>query len=58
MVDPLKVVPIISIEGYSNASAVLMCKKLGIMSFNNKVNLAQVKDEKYLKGFTSGVMTY
>jgi leucyl-tRNA synthetase len=57
MVDPYQVVPIISIEGYGDASAVFMCEKLGITSFNDKVKLAQAKDETYLKGFTSGVMT-
>ncbi|KAL7478746.1 hypothetical protein ACHAW6_004502 [Cyclotella cf. meneghiniana] len=57
MVDPFEVVPIISIEGYGDASAVFMCEKLGITSFNDKVKLAQAKDETYLKGFTSGVMT-
>mmetsp|Transcript_26852 Transcript_26852/g.57098 ORF Transcript_26852/g.57098 Transcript_26852/m.57098 type:complete len:1117 (-) Transcript_26852:148-3498(-) len=58
MVDPFEVVPIISIEGYGDASAVFMCEKLGITSFNDKAKLAQAKDETYLKGFTSGVMTY
>ena len=57
MVEPFEVVPIISIEGYGDASAVFMCEKLGITSFNDKVKLAQAKDETYLKGFTSGVMT-
>jgi leucyl-tRNA synthetase len=56
MVD-YPVVPIISIEGYGDASAVYMCEKLGITSFNDKAKLAQAKDETYLKGFTSGVMT-
>mmetsp|Transcript_7711 Transcript_7711/g.15459 ORF Transcript_7711/g.15459 Transcript_7711/m.15459 type:complete len:1116 (-) Transcript_7711:969-4316(-) len=57
MVEPFEVVPIISIEGYGDASAVTMCEKLGITSFNDKVKLAQAKDETYLKGFTIGVMT-
>mmetsp|Transcript_12919 Transcript_12919/g.27866 ORF Transcript_12919/g.27866 Transcript_12919/m.27866 type:complete len:1110 (-) Transcript_12919:141-3470(-) len=58
MVEPFEVVPIISIEGYGDASAVFMCEKLGIKSFNDKAKLAQAKDETYLKGFTIGVMTY
>lgn len=57
MVDPFKVVPIISIEGYGESSAVFMCEKLKIKSFNDKAKLTQAKDETYLKGFTSGVMT-
>ena len=58
MVEPFEVVPIIHIEGYGDASAVFMCEKLKITSFNDKVKLAQAKDETYLKGFTIGVMTY
>jgi len=58
MVEPFDVVPIISIEGYGDASAVFMCEKLKISSFNDKSKLAQAKDETYLKGFTIGVMTY
>ena len=57
MVMPYKVVPIISIEGYGEASAVFMCEKLKIKSFNDKAKLTQAKDETYLKGFTMGVMT-
>lgn len=57
MVAPYEVVPIISIEGYGDASAVYMCEKLKIQSFNDKAKLAQAKDETYLKGFTIGVMT-
>jgi leucyl-tRNA synthetase len=56
MVDDFKVVPIIEIEGYGDASAVFMCEKLNIKSANDKVKLAQAKDETYLKGFTSGIM--
>jgi len=58
MVEPFDVVPIISIEGYGDASAVFMCEKLKIKSFNDRAKLAQAKDETYLKGFTMGVMTY
>jgi leucyl-tRNA synthetase len=58
MVVPFSVVPIISIEGYGEASAVFMCEKLKITSFNDKAKLTQAKDETYLKGFTMGVMTY
>ncbi|EJK47646.1 hypothetical protein THAOC_33620 [Thalassiosira oceanica] len=57
MVEPFEVVPIISIEGYGDASAVFMCEKLKIASFNDKAKLTQAKDETYLKGFTIGVMT-
>jgi leucyl-tRNA synthetase len=57
MVMPYQVVPIISIEGYGDASAVFMCEKLKIKSFNDKAKLTQAKDETYLKGFTIGVMT-
>lgn len=35
-----------------------MCEKLKIKSFNDKVKLAQAKDETYLKGFNLGVMTF
>lgn len=56
MLDPFDVVPIISIEGYGDASAVFMCEKLKIKSFNDKAKLAQAKDETYLKGFNFGVM--
>jgi leucyl-tRNA synthetase len=57
MVLPYEVVPIISIEGYGDASAVFMCEKLKIKSFNDKAKLQQAKDETYLKGFNLGVMT-
>lgn len=57
MVMPFQVVPIIEIPGYGNASAEFMCKKLKISSFNDTSKLAQAKDETYLKGFTSGIMT-
>ncbi|KAG7358587.1 leucyl-tRNA synthetase [Nitzschia inconspicua] len=57
MVLPYEVVPIISIEGYGDASAVFMCEKLKIKSFNDKAKLQQAKDETYLKGFTLGIMT-
>jgi len=58
MVLPYEVVPIISIEGYGEASAVFMCDKLKIKSFNDKAKLTRAKDETYLKGFTMGIMTY
>jgi leucyl-tRNA synthetase len=56
MVLPFEVVPIITIEGYGDASAVFMCEKLKITSPNDKAKLTQAKDETYLKGFTIGVM--
>lgn len=57
MVLPFQVVPIISIEGYGEASAVFMCEKLKIKSFNDTAKLTQAKDETYLKGFNFGIMT-
>ena len=57
MVLPYEVVPIIFIEGYGDASAEFMCKKLKIKSPNDKAKLTQAKDETYLKGFTLGIMT-
>jgi leucyl-tRNA synthetase len=56
MVEPFQVVPIIHIEGYGDASAVFMCEKLNIKSFNDKAKLQQAKDETYLKGFNFGIM--
>jgi leucyl-tRNA synthetase len=56
MVVPFEVVPIISIEGYGDASAKFMCEKLKIKSPNDTAKLKQAKDETYLKGFTMGVM--
>jgi len=57
MVLPYDIVPIISIEGYGDASAEFMCKKLKIKSPNDKAKLTKAKDETYLKGFTIGVMS-
>ena len=58
MVLPYEVVPIISIEGYGDASAKFMCEKLKIKSPNDREKLKEAKDETYLKGFTMGVMTF
>jgi len=56
MVLPYEVVPIITIEGYGEASAVFMCNKLKIKSFNDTKKLQTAKDETYLKGFNFGIM--
>ena len=56
MVKPFEVVPIINIPGFGDTSAVYMCEKLKIKSYNEADKLAKAKDETYLKGFTSGVM--
>jgi leucyl-tRNA synthetase len=56
MIEPYEVVPIIEIPGYGDKSAVYMCEKLKISSFNDKAKLAQAKDETYLKGFNFGIM--
>jgi len=57
MVEPFAVVPIISVEGYGEACAVTVCERLKIKSSKDTAKLAQAKDETYLKGFTSGIMT-
>lgn len=56
MVDPYDVVPIISIEGYGDKSAVFMCDKLDIKSTKDTEKLKAAKDEVYLKGFYEGIM--
>jgi len=57
MVEPYDVVPIIEIPGYGNKSAEYMCEKLKISSYKDKAKLTEAKDETYLKGFTTGIMT-
>ena len=57
MVDPYDVIPIIQIDGYGPACAEDVCNKLKIKSSNDTAKLLQAKEETYLKGFTSGVMT-
>jgi len=56
MVNPFQVVPIISIPGYGDASAVFMCEKLKIKSSKDTAKLQKAKDETYLKGFTAGIL--
>jgi leucyl-tRNA synthetase len=56
MVLPYEVVEIIEIPGYGRAAAVTLCQKMGIKSQNDKIKLAQAKEEVYLKGFYEGVM--
>ena len=57
MVESFKPVPIIDIPGYGDMSAVTMCEKLDIKSSKDKDKLKTAKDEVYLKGFYTGVMT-
>jgi leucyl-tRNA synthetase len=56
MVDPFAVVPIIEIEGYGTASAVVMCDRLNIKSPKDTEKLKIAKDEVYLKGFYEGIL--
>ena len=57
MTEPFKPVPIIDIPGYGDMSAVTMCERLDIKSSKDKDKLKTAKDEVYLKGYYTGVMT-
>ena len=57
MTEPFQPVPIIDIPGYGDMSAVTMCERLDIKSSKDKDKLKTAKDEVYLKGYYTGVMT-
>eukprot|EP00736_Rhodelphis_marinus_P009844 Rmarinus@m.21894 len=50
-------IPIIQIPGFeTDMAAAELCTKMKIQSQNDRVKLADAKDQVYLKGFTDGVM--
>ena len=55
MVLPYSPVPIITIPGLGDLSAVLACDQMKVNSQNDKDQLEKAKELTYLKGFYEGV---